>query len=57
MKQRSKAANDGIVKATVRLPRSLWDAVRHRAIDEGCDAQEVVERALESYLRQKGGRQ
>ena len=57
MKQRSKGANDGIVKATVRLPRSLWDAVRHRAIDEGCDAQEVVERALEYYLKQKGGRQ
>ena len=51
-KQDTKAEQ---VKTTIRLPRSLWDAARHRAIDEGTDIQDLVGRAIEQYLR-KGGR-
>jgi hypothetical protein len=51
-----KATDEEIVRTTIRVPRSLWDAVRHRAIDDNSDAQELVIRALQQYLKQKGGR-
>ena len=38
------------IKTTIRLPRDLWDRVRHRAIDEGRSAQDMVEHMLETYL-------
>jgi hypothetical protein len=41
-------------KTTLRLPRELWNAVRHRAIDEGVSLQAIVEKALAAYL--KGGK-
>jgi hypothetical protein len=56
MKQQTKGTGEEIVRTTIRVPRSLWDAVRHRAIDENSDAQELVIRALQQYLKQKGGR-
>jgi hypothetical protein len=56
MKQQTKGADEEIVRTTIRVPRSLWDAVRHRAIDDNSDAQELVIRALQHYLKQKGGR-
>jgi hypothetical protein len=57
MKQPSKNAEETI-RTTVRLPQALWDAVRRRGIDEHCDAQDIVKRALEQYTgKQKGGRQ
>ncbi len=56
LKEQAKRSPEGIVRTTIRVPRSLWDAVRHRAIDEGSDAQELVIRALQQYLKQKGGR-
>jgi hypothetical protein len=37
-------------KTTLRLPRELWDRVRHRAIDEGLSAQAMIERMIEFYL-------
>ena len=46
-----------IVKTTLRLPKSLSNKVKHVAIDEGCSQQELVERALKSYFKLKGGRQ
>jgi|BogFormECP12_OM2_1039638.scaffolds.fasta_scaffold53180_1 predicted HicB family RNase H-like nuclease len=54
MKQEKPA--EEIIKTTLRLPRSLSDAVRHQAINEKCKLQELVERALRSYLKQKGVR-
>ena len=42
------------MRTTIRVPRSLWDAVRHRAIDENSDAQELVIRALNSTSSRKG---
>lgn len=56
MKEQTKSPGEEIVRTTIRVPRSLWDAVRHRAIDENSDAQELVIRALQQYLKQKGGR-
>jgi hypothetical protein len=56
MKQQTKRSAEEIVRTTIRVPRSLWDAVRHRAIDDNSDAQELVVRALQQYLKQKGGR-
>ena len=56
MKQQTKRSAEEIVRTTIRVPRSLWDAVRHRAIDDNSDAQELVIRALQQYLKQKGGR-
>ena len=58
MKHQAKRATDEeIVKTTIRLSRRLSDALKHRAIDENCNLQELVARALESYLKQKGDRQ
>ena len=44
-----------IVKTTLRVPRSLWDQIRHRAIKEHLTLQELVNKALTEYVR-KGGR-
>jgi hypothetical protein len=42
------------VKTTLRLPHSLWVALRHRGTDEGASFQTIAERALVAYL--KGGK-
>ena len=56
MKEQAKNA-EATVRTTVRLPQTLWDAIRRRAIDEHCDAQDIVKRALRQFLgKQKGGR-
>jgi hypothetical protein len=47
---------ENLARATMRLPQSLWDDVRHRAIDERCSVSELVARALYEYLK-KGGRE
>jgi hypothetical protein len=44
------------VKTSLSLPEELWRAARIRAIEDGMDAQDLVARALEAYLRAKGGR-
>jgi hypothetical protein len=45
-----------VVRATLRLPQSLWAAVQHKAIDEHVPAADLVARALREFLK-KGGRQ
>lgn len=45
-----------IVKTTIRLPEPLERAVKHHCIDAGLSFQDVVIRALELYLRSKGGK-
>ena len=44
-----------IVRTTIRVPRKLWDAAKHRAIEERLPLQDLVIRALEGYVK-KGGR-
>jgi post-segregation antitoxin (ccd killing protein) len=39
------------VKTSITLPRELWAAARHRAIDEGRDLQDVIASAVEVYLK------
>lgn len=43
------------VKTSLALPAELWTAARIRALQEGMDAQDLVTRALEAYLKAKGG--
>jgi hypothetical protein len=45
-----KAVKEELANTGVRLPRSLWDAARHRAIVERCPVQAIVKKALEIYL-------
>ena len=45
-----------IVKTTIRVPKSLVNAAKHRAIDDSTDMNTVFIRALEHYLRTKGGK-
>jgi predicted DNA-binding ribbon-helix-helix protein len=52
MKRQSGKPGEGeIVKTTIRLPRPLWDKLRHRAVDENTDLQTLVARALTAYLK------
>jgi hypothetical protein len=39
------------VKTSITLPRAIWTAARHRAIDEGRDLQDVIATAVEAYLK------
>jgi hypothetical protein len=51
-RQADKRGSDGeIVKTTIRMPRALWDKLRHRAVDENTDLQTLVARALAAYLK------
>jgi hypothetical protein len=50
-----KQKTEPLARATMRLPQSLWDAVRHRAVDEHATLAELVAKALREYLK-KGGR-
>jgi predicted DNA binding CopG/RHH family protein len=52
----AKQEPDMIVMTTIRLPKSLLNAAKHRGIDEGMSFQQVVICALEQYLGKKGGR-
>jgi hypothetical protein len=45
------------IKTTVELRRDLWARVRAQAVNEGRPAGQVVEAALDAYLKlHKGGR-
>jgi hypothetical protein len=55
MKSEPKESAPDVVKTTIRIRRDLWNATLHRSIDENLSQQEIVERALEAYLK-KGGR-
>lgn len=48
-----KPKNIEMTKTTLRLPKHLLDACKHRAIDEGINLQDVVADALENYLKTK----
>ena len=55
-KKQAAAATEEIIKTTIRLPKSLSDRVKHAAIDENTTSQELVEKALRLYFKQKAGR-
>lgn len=52
----AKPTSPGIIKTTIRFPKALVIAAKHRAIDDGVDFQDIVIRALEQYLSKKGGK-
>ena len=41
-------------KTTLRIRPDLFDAARHRAIDDKCTFQELVGRGIELYLKTAG---
>ena len=43
------------VKTSIKLLRKLWRDAHHRALDEGLQLQEIIAKALEAYLKRKGG--
>ncbi|NOU08628.1 MAG: hypothetical protein HOO98_01215 [Nitrospira sp.] len=51
-----KRTEKAIVKTTVELERSLWRAVKVRAVDEGTDLRGIIVLALQQYLAKKGAR-
>jgi hypothetical protein len=51
MKRQPKDAAADMVKTTIRVRREIWNAVLHRSIDENTSSQQIVERALEIYLK------
>lgn len=55
MKQR-QSKDIEIVRTTIRVPRHLWDQTKHRAIEERLPLQDLIIRALGSYLKTKAGR-
>jgi hypothetical protein len=46
----SMAKTEAIIRTTIRVPESLWDAARHQAIDEKISLQDLVIRALVKYV-------
>ncbi len=49
-----KMPKEKMARTSLRLPESLWKAVRIKSIEDGIDAQEIVAKALAAYMR-KGG--
>jgi predicted transcriptional regulator len=43
-----------MIKTSLKLPEDLWKRTKHKAIELDCDAQEIVARALEQFLKQGG---
>lgn len=44
------------VKTTLRLPRELWIAAKHLAIEENITLQDLIAAALAAYLKEKKAR-
>jgi hypothetical protein len=55
MKRPEKSSSADTVKTTIRIKRDLWKAIMHRSIDEDRSLQEIVELALDEYLRRRKG--
>ena len=46
-----QAIKEGTIKTSMNLDRDLWRRVRVRAAGEDTSATQIVERALEEYLK------
>ncbi len=55
-RDKKKVPEAQTVKTSVRLPRDLWREARILAMDENTELQIIVTRALEAYLKQRGGK-
>jgi hypothetical protein len=55
---RPKSEKGRRLKTTLHLDEATWKALRHRAIEEGVSATQLVERLIQDYLkgRKEGGR-
>lgn len=43
------------VKTSIKLSKKLWREAHHCALDQGLQLQEIIAKALEAYLKSKGG--
>lgn len=48
------ASPDTILRTSFNLPVGLIRTLKHRAIDEGRDMQDIVVEVLRDYLKKKG---
>lgn len=48
--------DEGVKRTSLDLPLSLWKAVKVRAAQDNTDFRSLVIRALEAYLKRKGGK-
>jgi hypothetical protein len=55
-KEKEPDTDTDVVKTTIRVRRDLWKAVMHRSIDEERSLQDILELALEQYLKRGEGR-
>ena len=46
-----KTKKEALARVTMRLPQSLWTAVKHRAVDEDASLSDLVENALREYVK------
>jgi uncharacterized protein (DUF4415 family) len=53
---RTTSKEKAMKKTTLRIDEEVWRAARIRALDEGTDFQDIVDKALRLYLKTpKGG--
>jgi hypothetical protein len=50
-----KGKEEETLKTSFKVSRKLWRDAHVRALDEGLEFQELVVKALEAYLKAKGG--
>lgn len=57
--QKKKAETSGgeVVMVGARLPVGLYRQIRHLAVDQGLSVKQLLERALEEYLRESKRKQ
>jgi hypothetical protein len=53
--KKKRAADEKVIKTTLRVSHSRWIDAKIRALQEGISVQELVERAIAEYIK-KGGR-
>ena len=56
MPRKEEKPESGVMKTTIRVRVDLWKAILHRSIDEDRSLQDILETALEQYLKRGEGR-
>ena len=55
MAKQPKDKGKEMKKTTIRLPEKLWLETRIHGLNEGINFQDIIEEALELYLKQSKG--
>jgi hypothetical protein len=48
--------NEQLIRTTIRVPQWLWDAARHKAIDDKQSLQDLVIKALVKHVGKEGNK-